>query len=142
MSSQDPRVAVAQLGTVDPTGSPVANIFKVPAACRGTVHKLYMVNGTAHAMHATNTNTVVVNRVRAAVATQIATQTNTTGTSGAAAIAADVPWEIPLDSDALAELQAGDVLQAVFTEGAAGMDLSEVTMFTEWSPGTGPGYTS
>ncbi|HOA01377.1 MAG TPA: hypothetical protein PLF11_00140 [Bacillota bacterium] len=141
MSELNPQVQVAQIGSVDPTGSPVYNIGKIPTACKGTAHKFYMVNGTAHAAHATNTNTVSIYRVRAGTSTKIAEQTNDEDVTGHAAIEADKPWAIPLLSNALGELAADDCLQAVFTEGAAAQDLTEVAIYTEWSPGTGLGHT-
>lgn len=126
-------------GTVDPTGGKDYFIGKVPAACRGHILKAYMITATAKALHADNNVTVTLYRVRDAVATSIGSATTDDDVATAVAITADTPWEISLTSDALSELAAGDVLQAHVAEGAVGQDLTEVSFFVEWCPGTGEG---
>ena len=130
-----PNVSVTFIGAVDASGTPVHNVFYAPVRC--TVRALYMVNGSAVAAHATDIATQPVNRLRAAAGTAIATQTTATGTTGYAAIAADVPYAINLISDALAILAAGDVLQWAPTEGgtATSGDLTEAAFITVWTPG-------
>ena len=142
MSSEiTPNVCIANIGAVDASAAPVINVFKAPAGCYVTIHKIYLVNGTAVAAHATDILTASIKRLRAAAATEIASQTVDSDVTGYAAIAADVPWEITLLSAALAELNPGDVLQYFPTEGgtATSGDLTEAAIITEWSQGTGPG---
>ena len=141
MMDRTPNVSVCNVGAVDASATPVINVFKAPNACKVTVHKIYLVNGSAIAAHATNIHTSTIKRLRAAAATTIATQTTDSDVSGSAAIAADTPWEIPLSSDALGELNADDVLQWFPTEGgtATSGDLTEAAIFVEWSAGTGAG---
>lgn len=132
-----PQVSCAVLGSVDPTGSPEYHLFKVPAACKAVVLGVSVINATARAVHATDINTFTLNRIRAASATAIGAVS--TIDVGGTALEADVPLAIALTSDALSELNAGDVLQLVCTEGAVDMDLTEVSVFVEWLCGTGIG---
>lgn len=129
------------IGTVDASAAPVYNVFAAPANEKVRVHAISMVNGTAHAAHASDIAKSSIKRIRAAAATEIASQTNDTDVSGYAAIAADTPWNIPLLSEALAELNGGDILQWFPTEGgtATSGDLTEAAIIVEYSIGYGGG---
>lgn len=134
-----PNVTPAYIGAIDPSGGKEYHIFKAPAACRVRVLKVYAVTATTRAANNTNNNVFTLNRIRAASATAIGLGTTDTDTTGYASLAADVPFEIKLTSDALSELAAGDVLQVVCTEGAGAQDLAEVTFVVEWAAGSGVG---
>ena len=136
----EPRIMGGAItGTVDPTGGKNYLIGKVPTACKGRLLKVYMVTATGKVAHASNGVTVALNRYRAGSATSIGSQSTLTGVSGYVAITAYTPWEVLLTSAALSELNASDVIMATVTEGAAGQDLTEVSFFAEWVPGTGTG---
>lgn len=137
-SEISPQVNCVYLGTVDPSGSPEYFVGKAPAACKAKLLKCYVVNATARAKHGTDYNTFTLNRIRAAVATAIGSG-STEDIAAGTALADMVPFEITLTSEALSELNAGDVLQMVFTEGAADLDLTECSVICEWVPGTGKG---
>ena len=136
-----PNIAVCNVGAVDASATPTINVFKAPSTCKAVIHAIYIVSGTGVAAHATNVHTSVFNRLRAASATAIAERTTDTDIAGSAAIVVDVPWKVTLKSAALAELNAGDLLQWAPAEGgaAASGDLTEACVFVEWSPGTGTG---
>jgi hypothetical protein len=129
-------VNTIHIGAVDASTAPVVNVFQAPCPC--TVRAIYLVNGLAIAAHATNCHISTIKRLRAAAPTTVAAQSTCTATSGYAAIAADVPWLIPLVSNALAVLQPGDILQWMPTEVTAAYgDLTEAAIVVIWIPGTG-----
>lgn len=132
-----PQVQISILGTVDPSSSPEFFVFKAPAACEAHVLKVYMLHSTDRALAAADINTVTLNRIRAAASTTIGS--NSTVTATGTALVDMVPWEIPISSAAYGELNAGDALQLVFTEGAIDLDIAEVSIAVEWVPGTGEG---
>jgi hypothetical protein len=137
----EPRTQTTFIGTVDASTTPTYTVFKAPAACKVVTHKIYVTATGAVVAHATNVHTSTFNRVRAASATAIATQTTDSDIAGSAAIAANVPWNVPLTSDALAQLNAGDIIQWAPTEGgaAASGDLAGAAVTVEYSLGTGAG---
>jgi len=134
----NPQVNNVHLGTVDPTGSPEYFVFEAPSAAKAKLLKVSVVNGTARAKHATDFNTFTLNRIRAAAATAIGSR-STEDVAAGGALEDMVPLAITLTSEALSELNASDVLQMVFTEGAADLDLTETAVMVEWVPGTGKG---
>lgn len=138
MSNQiQPDVCTMIHGAVDPTGSLGFVVFKAPAATDCVVEKIYVLHGTTRALHATDIDTATLTRYRSGSGTVIGSVSSVTATG--TALAAYVPWEITISTAAYKELKADDVLRVVFTEGAADMDIAEVSVATEWSLGTGAG---
>lgn len=135
----EPRTNTVFIGAVNASTAPIYNVFKVPAGAKVRVLAIYLTNGTAVEANASTIHTSTINRLRAASATAIASQTTDSDVAASAAIAADVPWEIPLTSDALAELNAGDVLQWAPTEGGGdgSGDLTEAAITVEYALGYG-----
>lgn len=137
----DVRTHSVPVASVDASGTPTIYVFKAPADNKIRIHKIYLTSKTAIAAAAANIHTSLIKRYRAGSATSIATQTTDSDVAASAAIVANVPWNIPLLSAALSELNAGDVLEWCPTEGgeATSGDLTACMMTIEYSTGYGGG---
>ena len=137
----DVRTQSIQVAAVDASATPTIFVFKAPADNKCRIHKIYLTSKTAIAAHASNIHTSTINRYRAGSATAIASRTTDSDVAGSGAIVANVPWEIPLTSAALAELNAGDFIEWAPTEGgtATSGDLTFCLLTIEYSVGYGGG---
>lgn len=133
----EPRVAVCNIGAVDADAAPEHNVFVAPCPC--TIEGIGLVCGDEIASHTTNSANIAVTNVTDSQ--EVASLSTKIGESDLNAIATDTYEALVLSSTAsYLELDAGDVLQAAFTETTAGEgDLTQVAMFVRWAPGTGPG---
>lgn len=134
---------VITAGAVDASGTPEF-YFRAPADI--TLDSIYQISGDDIAADASDIATTTVTNIGddGTGTAEVGEQTTDSDVSGYAAIEDGVPWEIPIASDAVAEVSEGEVLKIAPTEGgtATSGDLTDACWVINYRVGHGVGYSA